>query len=83
MIEIGKYRICFTSRYWIQTYAPTKSRKFLFVTVYWAARSTDIDKKQCFEIGTPMLEDGRKYRYYRAASDIQEGRLVGPAGEQD
>ena len=65
-MKIGKYRIYFTGYYWLQTYAPMKSRKFLFMTIYWEANPADVDKKQEFPLSTPMIKEGRTYRYFKA-----------------
>lgn len=73
MIKIGRYRIYFTSCYWVQTYGPTRVKKILFMTIYWEARPTDIDKEQQFPLRTPMMEEGRAYRYYRAESNLHRG----------
>ncbi len=75
MIRIGRYRVYFTSRHWVQTHGPTRAKKILFMTVYWEARPTDVDKEQQFPIGTPMLNEGRQYRYWRPPTDIKEGDI--------
>lgn len=76
MIKLGKYRIYFTNRFWLQTLKPVKWRKLLFMTILWDARSTDVDKKQKFALGTGMVEDGRVYRYYRARKCQKGGELT-------
>jgi len=74
MIKIGKYRVYFTSRHWVQTYGPTRAKKILFMTVYWDARPTDVDKEQQFPLGTPMEHEGRVYRYCRAKEELKDGK---------
>lgn len=76
MIKIGRYRIYFTSRHWVQTYGPTRVKKILFMTIYWEARPSDVDKVQQFPLGTPMEQEGRVYRYYRANSNLPKGSKV-------
>ncbi len=73
MLRIGKYRIYFTSYHWVQTYGPTRVKKILFMTVYWEARPTDVDKEQQFLLRTPLQHEGRLYRYYRAKKDMKDG----------
>ncbi len=71
MVKIGRYRIAFGRVIWFQTYRPTTVRRFLYL--FWIIREVrpeDIDKKQRFPLGTPMIADGRKYHYYKAEKDI-------------
>jgi len=76
MIEIGRYRVYFTRYPWIQTHAPTKVKRFLFMSICIEARPTDVDKEQQFLPGTPMEHEGRLYRYCRAKSNLREDSKV-------
>jgi len=74
MIRIAKYRVYFTRCHRLQTHGPTRVKKILFMTVYWEARPTDVDKEQQFPLGTPMEHEGRGYRYWRAKEDLRDGK---------
>lgn len=76
-MRIGKFQIFFYKYHWLQIYGcPVKSKKILFITIYWQAHPTDIDKEQQFPLGTPLVKDGRTYRYWRANTKIHKGRWV-------
>ena len=71
MIKIGRYEIKFGCKYiWVQTKVPTRSWHFLCFWLFKEANPKDIDKKQQFPLGTPMVYEGRKYHYYKAGEDI-------------
>lgn len=76
MIHIGRYRISFHRAFWLQTQVATTVRRFGFLWVVREARPTDVDKKKRFDIGTPMVYEGRRYHYWRAPSDTPAGQVV-------
>lgn len=77
MLKIGRYEIKFGWYWWIQTLVPTTIRCFLgFIWIFKEAISTDVDKKQQFPIGTPLMQEGRTYRYWKAPRDVKKGQLV-------
>lgn len=51
--------------FWLQTYKPTIVRRFLLFWIFKEVKSTDIDKKKNFPLGTKMVEDGATFRYYK------------------
>ena len=76
-MKIGRYEIKFGKYFWIQTRAPTTVRHFLCFWIFKEARPTDVDKKQQFPTGTPMVYEGRRYRYWGPApKDIDRGEVV-------
>ena len=75
-MKIGRYKIYFTSRHWLQTFGPTRVKKILFMTIYWEARPSDVDKVQQFPLGTPLRHEGRVYRYWRAPCTLPKGSWV-------
>lgn len=77
MLTVGRYRIAFGRVCWFQTHRPTTVRRILWL--FWIireARPGDIDKKQRFPLGTPMMVDGTRYHYYKAERDIVIGSPV-------
>jgi len=77
MLTIGRCKLAFGRVCRPQTGRPATVRRFLwFFSIVREAKPEDIDKKQQFPLGTPMVANGRKYHYYKAEKDIVIG---GPA----
>ena len=76
MIRIGRYGIEFGRTFWFQTRGPTRGRRFLCFLFFKEARSTDVDKEPQFPPGTEMLENGRRYYYWRAPKNMKRGEVV-------
>lgn len=79
MFKIGRYGIAFGRVLRLQAEVPTKVRHFLWFWFLKEARSTDVDKKQEFPLGFPgttMIEDGRRYRYFKAEKGYKAGQVV-------
>jgi len=66
MLKIGRYGIALGPVLWFQTKVPTRVWHFLCFWFIKEARPNDVDRKQQFPIGTPMEQEGRKYRYWKA-----------------
>ncbi|GAI84068.1 unnamed protein product [marine sediment metagenome] len=76
-MKIGRYEIKFGKYVWFQTRVPTRIRHFLWFWFLKEARPTDVDKNQEFPTGTPMVYEGRRYRYWGPApQDIDRGEVV-------
>lgn len=76
MLKIGRYGVAFGRVLWLQTNAPTRIWHFLWFWFLKEARPHDVDKKQQFPVGTPMEQEGRTYRYWKAGKDIGKDRII-------
>lgn len=86
MLRIGRYGITSRHKYfWLQTRTLTKVRRFLyFFWLFKEFKPTDVDKRKEFPIGTPMVYEGRRYRYWGPAPrDIDRGEVVFTVSESD
>jgi len=83
MIRLGRYRIAFGNTFWLQSNSPIKVRYFLRFWLLKESRSTDIDKKKEFPLGTQLEENGRRYYYYRAGEDIKVEEAVRTGGSNE
>ena len=70
MFKIGRYGIAFGRTLWLQTKAPTRIWHFLWFWFLKEARPHDVDREK-LPIDTLMEQEGRKYRYWKAAKEIE------------
>jgi len=76
VVRIGRYGIALGRAFWIQTHAPVNVWHFLCFWVFKETRASDIDKRQNYPLGTCLVQDGRRYYYYKAGKDIICGNLI-------
>ncbi len=76
MIKIGRYGLAFGPVLWLQTQKPTKARHWWWFWFLKEARPDDDDKEQEFPEGTPLMHEGRKYRYFKAKRDYKAKEVV-------
>lgn len=72
-MKIGRYSIAFGRTFWIQTWAPTTMRRFLFFWIFKEVRHQDVDRVDLepqFSLGTRLDQDGLVYHYFKADKDI-------------
>ncbi len=76
MIKIRRYGLSFGPVLWLQTHKPVKVRHWWWFWFLKEAKPDDVDSKQEFPEGTPLVHEGKKYRYFKAERDYKAGEVV-------